>query len=227
MAGRSAVRTPEPAAPVRPRRRNAPGEGAALRGEIVDAVLRLLERSSASELSMRGIAREAGVSATALYLHFPNQAQILAEAVRGQWSALAEAMRRADRRAAGRSPRERLLAQIRAYIRYTSAGRARYEILFGFQNRYLDAASFDRAPTAEVFAVLRTAVRRMLEGGSRSRVGGEVDTTLHILSVLHGRVAMAHSAPGWRFSTPRGISAFVEDVVGRVLIGPPGPEQDG
>lgn len=48
-----------------------------LRGAVIETALGLLEKSDAEGLSLREVAREVGVSATAIYRHFPNKDALL------------------------------------------------------------------------------------------------------------------------------------------------------
>lgn len=49
------------------------------RTRILKAALKLLEAGSGSEVRMSDIAKESGISRQALYLHFPNRAELLIE----------------------------------------------------------------------------------------------------------------------------------------------------
>lgn len=56
---------------------NPRGSGARLREELVDAALRLLEATRGdADLTLRGVAREAGVAAPSIYSHFANVDQL-------------------------------------------------------------------------------------------------------------------------------------------------------
>src|SRR3954453_14306660 len=60
------------------RTRNRRGEGALLRDEIVAAAERLLEREGNEEaLTLRSVAREAGIAAPSIYTHFAARDAIL------------------------------------------------------------------------------------------------------------------------------------------------------
>ena len=64
------------------RQRNPRGQGERLRGDIIEAASRLMA-DSAAPLTLRGVAREAGVAATSVYLHFPDiESLVLAVAER-------------------------------------------------------------------------------------------------------------------------------------------------
>ncbi|MGY2062927.1 helix-turn-helix domain-containing protein, partial [Nocardia gipuzkoensis] len=69
-----------------PRRRNARGQGSALRHEIVAAATRLTEEvESEAELTLRSIARAAGVSAPSIYPHFPDREAVLRAMAEAGW----------------------------------------------------------------------------------------------------------------------------------------------
>src|SRR5215469_18533094 len=52
------------------RQRNPRGQGERLREDIIAAASRLLEDPGTGPLSLRAVAREVGVAATSVYLHF-------------------------------------------------------------------------------------------------------------------------------------------------------------
>jgi AcrR family transcriptional regulator len=61
-----------------PRRRHRRGEGARLRGELIDAASRqLAELGDAERLSVRAVARAAGVTAPSTYRHFPDKRSLV------------------------------------------------------------------------------------------------------------------------------------------------------
>src|SRR5215468_10258242 len=53
-----------------PRQRNPRGQGERLRDDIIEAASRLLADPAAPPLTLRAVAREVGVAATSVYLHF-------------------------------------------------------------------------------------------------------------------------------------------------------------
>lgn len=69
-----------------PRRRNARGEGARLRGDLLGAAAELLaEHGSVDAVSLRAVARRVGVSATAVYRHFDDHSELVQQSVRYCW----------------------------------------------------------------------------------------------------------------------------------------------
>ena len=79
------------AVPNRPR--NPRGEGARLRDQLLQATADLLnEFGDADRVSVRAIARRAGVSPTALYLQFPDRDALVAAAVDAGFAAFNTAL---------------------------------------------------------------------------------------------------------------------------------------
>ena len=77
-----------------------------LRRALVDAARRLLEAEGPSALSLRAVAREAGVSPAAPYHHFKDKAELLDAVAHEGWDLLNEQM--TDARASQASVRGKL-----------------------------------------------------------------------------------------------------------------------
>src|SRR4051812_21900587 len=93
----------------RSRERSPQGEGARLREELIAAAVRLLAAEvDADALSLRGVAREAGVAAPSVYLHFASKEDLLRAVVNAHFSALQGAIETAL--ASAHDPTSRLLA---------------------------------------------------------------------------------------------------------------------
>ncbi|MFI6214051.1 TetR/AcrR family transcriptional regulator [Nocardia brasiliensis] len=111
--------------------RNPRGEGARLRDEIVAAAVALLdETGDGSALTLRSVARRAGIAAPSIYRHFPHQSAIMPAVVHDAFAQL-DAQLRAAVRAAGDSPRDRLAAVYFGYLEFARARPGRYRTMFG------------------------------------------------------------------------------------------------
>ncbi|MFE4422739.1 TetR/AcrR family transcriptional regulator [Streptomyces sp. NPDC056817] len=122
---------PAPASPRPTRTRNPRGEGGRLRDDIVAAATELLDESSdGSSVTLRSIARRAGVAAPSIYRHFPDQPSIMLAVVQ-QAFAMLEAELRSARDAAGSDVRGRLLAICNAYLDFAHNHPGRYRTMFG------------------------------------------------------------------------------------------------
>jgi AcrR family transcriptional regulator len=198
------------------RSRNRRGDGLRLRSEIVAAAMEIVETSSASAVTLRAVARQAQISAPAIYLQFQNREQIMLEVIRRAWSDLARVMANADSRAKDKGAYQQLVAQVRAYLRFALASPTRYELLFDLHPDSSIVDSFrtdsDQVP-APVYRVLRRAVARCRDAGFKLLLDRDDDMTILVFVVAHGRVALAHAVLGHPFSRRRETTAFVEDVL--------------
>src|SRR5882757_7106539 len=75
-----------------PRGRNPRGQGERLRAEIVDAALRLLDELADDQaLSLRAVAREVGIAATSVYIHFADRDALVLAALEHCYAELSRA----------------------------------------------------------------------------------------------------------------------------------------
>lgn len=98
-----------------------------LRSALIEAGLRALQAAPIEELSLRALAREAGVSATAVYRHFPDKQALLAALA----DAGLESLGRHQQSAAGAAgPEQAFGATGRAYVRWALANPALFRLVF-------------------------------------------------------------------------------------------------
>lgn len=111
------------------RERNPRGEGSRLREQLLQATAEVLDDvGDADKVSVRAIARRAGVSPTALYLQFPDRDALVAAAVDAGFVAFNATLMQA---AAGpEAPRDKLEAMGLAYLEFSERQPALYSILF-------------------------------------------------------------------------------------------------
>ena len=113
------------------RTRNRRGEGGLLRDEIVAAAERILEREGdEAAITLRSVAREAGIAAPSIYAHFADRDAII-EAV---LDIAFERLRQLVVDSIGESPADpvaSLLAGCHAYVDFAVREPARYRVLFG------------------------------------------------------------------------------------------------
>lgn len=115
----------------RTRVRNRRGEGGRLREEIVAAARELLDESGNEHaVTLRAVARRAGIAAPSIYPHFADQPAIMLAVVREAFAELEEQLRAAAERA-GDDPRQRLLAICGAYLDFGRERPMRYRTMFG------------------------------------------------------------------------------------------------
>lgn len=200
------------------RRRNPRGNGSQLREEVTAAAMRLLDRSPAMDLSLRTIAREVGVAAPSLYSQFPDARAVLEHVARECWRQLAEAMDGAEAALEAASPLERLQARLAAYVDYAMAGPSRYQLLISV---LVDTRGTERAegPLAPIESGIRRCVEALAPGlrPGEAEAGDPAELSLQIISLCHGRIALAHLALQDPANSAREVARFVARGVGRIL----------
>jgi AcrR family transcriptional regulator len=112
------------------RRRAARGDGDRLREEILVATAALLARMGSDEaLSLRAVAREVGVSAPSVYLHFPDKEALLLAVAAELFGKVERALDAAAVRA-GDDPVAAVVARARAYIEWGLENSGQYKVLY-------------------------------------------------------------------------------------------------
>jgi AcrR family transcriptional regulator len=115
----------------RPARKDASaGPGRHLRQDILDTARRLLDEQGVAALSMREVARLAGVTHQAPYHHFGDRASILAELVTQGFDELARRLAVANDLAPSAGKRAALLASGEAYIGFALSHPGVFRIMF-------------------------------------------------------------------------------------------------
>ena len=139
------------------RARNARGQGARLRDELLAAALRVLDRDGVEQVTLRAVARETGVAAPSIYRQFDDLQALLAEVAGGCFASLADQITAARDR--HRTPEHRLTAACGAYLAFAEAHPHRYDLLFRRDPDPQGVEPEDAAPAgAATFALLRDAV---------------------------------------------------------------------
>jgi len=98
-----------------------------LRRGLIDAARQILEADGPSALSLRAVARQAGVSPAAPYHHFKDKAELLGAVAQEGWRALQLRMIQAK---AGVSADERLAALGVAYVGFARENPALYRVMY-------------------------------------------------------------------------------------------------
>jgi len=214
----------QPSAAVRKRRRNPRGQGTRLTEDIVSGALALIERTgSADAITLRAVAREAGIAAPSIYAHFPDRDAVLMAVVARVFGELTEAIER-GRESAGQDPADRLVAGCEAYVAFGLEHRARYGVLF---SRQLQPAPDSGAPDSGEPVPIGTDGRPVLEVGVESftllvqaieecvtaGVSASADAVADAIAVwvaLHGTVSLHTALPRFPWPDP---AAFVRQLV--------------
>lgn len=102
-----------------------------LRTALLQAAGRLVNRQGAMHVSLREIAREAGVSHAAPYHHFEDREALLAGVAAEGFEALGEALRRGARAGSGSDALTILQGAGIAYVRFAVDNPEMYRLMFG------------------------------------------------------------------------------------------------
>ena len=159
------------------RQRNPRGEGARLRDPLIEATVALIdELGDASKVSVRAITRRAGVSPTALYLHFPDRDAAVEAAVDAGFEAFNAAVLEAA--ATATEPRERLRAMGLAYLAFAERQPQLYSVLFSARRTYEGSAEVNRSAGFDGLVALVIAALGSEEAAN--------DIAVAVWAALHG-----------------------------------------
>lgn len=194
------------------RERNPRGEGERLRATLLEAATELIAESEDPEnVSVRAVTARAGVSPTALYLHFQGREQLFRAVSEACFAELGAATR-AARDGAGPDPRAQLAALGHAYLRFARERPGHYAVLF---QRHLTPEPDDGDEEAkigmDVFEILVEVVRRC--GVPEEDA---FDDAVMLWMALHGRAAVASAMPGFPFPDE---DRYIRLLVARALGG--------
>lgn len=143
-----------------------------LRIALLDAAADILAREGVTKLSLRGVARGAGVSQTAPYRHFKDKAALLAAVAARGFQGLANAMR--EGAAKHEEPRDRLAEIGRTYIRFALEHDAVFRLMFGPEIPDKSADAELRAAADDAFAALASTAAGF-NGEDTTKFQGESD----------------------------------------------------
>jgi AcrR family transcriptional regulator len=177
------------------RRRNAKGEGDRLRHDIVSAATALISEHGQQGLTLRAVARQAGVTAPAIYGHFDDLADIRRAVVEDAFAQFAAFLALRARDCA--DPAERLTALCHAYVEFGLSRPQQYSVMFGpaaAPPASRAAKSIEGMPGAEAFSLLLNGIGEcLLEVAPTSEP--PVEAAMAVWVGLHGYVGLRIAAP--------------------------------
>jgi len=177
------------ATPTVPRRRSPRGEGDTLRTDLVEAAADLIaEHGEIEAVSLRAVARRAGVSPTAVYRHFDDHVELLRGTVDHCWSTFFEQLSSAY--ASSDDPFVAFRAMGDAYVAYALERPGQYRVLFSDK---VDLGDGDSPGGLAAFQLLVDAVGRMLGELGDPRDPFFVAVQVH--TWIHGIVELCGSHP--------------------------------
>jgi AcrR family transcriptional regulator len=193
------------------RRRNPRGQGERLRDDIIEAASRLLAGPAAPPLTLRAVAREVGVAATSVYLHFENiESLVIAVADRrfGELVQLGEKVRQEHA-----DPFQRVREGSLAYCEFGLAHPGHYQVMFASPLPLPDPVAPQQMAGWKPFQQLITNVADCI---GVDHDDSEAFFTAHLIwQQLHGIVSLRISRP--RFPWPPladDVTAAVDRLLG-------------
>ena len=155
-----------------------------LRRALLDAALEVLSREDPSALTLREVARRAGVTHAAPYRHFADKQALLAAVAEEGFRMLTAAMR--ERAAPVRGdPRLQLEAIGVAYVQFATSQRAHFQVMFGNDVDWSRPHAQLEETADCCFEVLISAVQSCQEAGL-VRAGDPLVPALCAWSMVHG-----------------------------------------
>lgn len=152
-----------------------------LRAALIHEGLRLLEERRGDEIGLREVARGVGVSATAVYRHFPDKAALLRALSAEGLARLAAAQREAFEQAGG--GKSGFLATGQAYVRFALANPALFRLVFSSSPEQ-DILTSGPDAVPEAFRMLRENAGALVAPGTGPEATGRV--ALEAWAKVHG-----------------------------------------
>lgn len=179
-----------------------------LRAALLDAGLRLLRERNVDDLGLRELAREVGVSAAAIYRHFPDKNALMAALAVEGLERLAKAQRQAARSAGG--GKAGFLASGMAYVRFAVDNPALFRLVFSAAQQG-DPLEAQLDSVSAALRDLRQDIEALMPEGSPA--AERKAAALHAWALVHGLAQLVldrQIAVDWR---------LIERVLSRVTLG--------
>jgi AcrR family transcriptional regulator len=167
---------------------NEPAKTAYHHGDLRDSLLTAAEQALAElplqQVSLREIARRAGVSHAAPKHHFASLGQLLGEVAARGYDRFVESLAQAADRATDQSPNARLTAMARAYLRFAVDNPAVYGLMFGKREHVVETTPHLATSMLAAWTQLENQVADLI-GPARAPYGAvTVWANVHGLAML-------------------------------------------
>jgi AcrR family transcriptional regulator len=156
---------------------------------LLDAALHIVASEGTEALTLRAVARRAGVSQAAPYRHFANKEALLGAVAEEGFRSLVSAMRQAIA-ASGDNPLARLRAVGLSYVEFAAGHPAHFRVMFGREMAGCSASPTLHQIAAQTFdIVVQTIADCQRAGLARTEEPAE-DLALTAWSSVHGLAAL-------------------------------------
>jgi AcrR family transcriptional regulator len=190
-----------------------------LRAALVRSAIGLLRDAGPEALTLRGVARAAGVSQAAPYRHFADRRALVAAVAEDGFERLGAAMRRAmegDGPGEGTAGRPGLKAVAVAYVRFAHAHPAEYRIMFGPEVARQDDLPELQTTSHAVLDFVRQGIERLQAAGLVT-AGDAGALAVATWSMLHGLVML--SLDGQTAGVAPSLDQLVETTTQLMMFG--------
>ena len=174
--------------PRRPKRPNRYHHGDLPRA-LLDAALRIVETQGKEALTLRAVARLAGVSQAAPYRHFANKEALLAGVAEEGFRSLMSAMRESVQ-ACGDIPLARLRAVGIGYVTFATSHPSHFRVMFGREMADRSAFPILRQVANDTLAMVVDAIADCQRAGLVRSEEPAADLALTAWSSVHGLSAL-------------------------------------
>jgi AcrR family transcriptional regulator len=179
----------ESSAHTAPRGRNPRGQGERLRAEIVDAAVRMLDELADDEaLSLRAVAREVGIAATSVYIHFADRDALVLAALEHCYADLLRSVEKAE--LGTTDPVVALRARMALLGAWSGAHPGLYKVLHESTLNQRTDMSFKE----EMGVRTTAAIRRCMDAGLAPQGDAEA-VALDLRTAVHGAVSLRVNQP--------------------------------
>lgn len=197
-----------------------------LRQALVDATLELIAREDAGAVSLREVARQAGVSAAAPYHHFRDKNALLAAVAEEGFRALNGHMEEALAGGREAGPTEMLRLLARCYVHFAIEHPSHYRVMF--REEWNDEEKY---PSTHAEGM--RAFQRLLEWAAATRAaqGGDGDAetlALTTWSWVHGLASLWNEGPLRKKTGAGSVEPLLErslDLFARLVSATPAPRR--
>jgi len=185
-----------------------------LREELVLSARSILDAEGMEKLSLRAVARKAGVSQTAPYRHFRDKPELLAAVAAMGFRELKAAMLDAVSISKPKGPAQELLACGRGYVNFALTEVDVYRLIFGADVWQADQNEDLKIAANEAYGIMESAVVGNL--GDQSKEASIVSASaLSVWSTVHG---LAHLLIDGQMKERASDKKSLEGVIDAVLL---------
>lgn len=181
---------------------------------ILTAASVLFLQGGASALSVRAIAKQAGVSTIGIYSHFEGKQGILDALYIEAFEMLSDAMDVLDEPL---SPKEAALLAAHNYLELADSYEAHYRLIFGERDTHYEPSEEAQAVAFDAFDALIRLASNLLP--AESTVERKQAVALQVWSSLHGVASLKHHIVGqivnqtaWRDSVMQSIDYIIAGI---------------